>query len=134
MMSRPVAGVRNKTLVVTLPGSPKGAEENLRAIIKTLPHACLQAGGAASRSLHSGGVKKLEQDAGIAPGASRSHSHDHGHCHSHGHGHSRGPGHGPGGLVRHTEPGAVPISNDPSLGPSRRYRESPYPMLSVQDA
>ncbi len=26
------------------------------------------------------------------------------------------------------------MSNDPSLGPSRRYRESPYPMLSVDDA
>jgi gephyrin len=65
MMSRPTAGVRNKTLIVTLPGSPKGAKENLQAIIKTLPHACLQAGGANSRTLHAGGIKKLEADAGI---------------------------------------------------------------------
>ncbi|KAH2489937.1 hypothetical protein KXV28_005616 [Aspergillus fumigatus] len=82
MMSRPVAGVRNKSLLISLPGSPKGAKENLEAIIKLLPHACAQAAGANSRALHAGGVKKLEADA----------------------------------------------------GPNRRYRSSPYPMLSVDDA
>ncbi|GKT47290.1 gephyrin [Colletotrichum spaethianum] len=60
MMSRPVAGTRNTTVIVTLPGSPKGAKENLQAILKTLPHACVQAAGADSRILHEGGVKKLE--------------------------------------------------------------------------
>ncbi|RWA03886.1 hypothetical protein EKO27_g11218 [Xylaria grammica] len=126
MMSRPVAGVRNKTVIVTLPGSPKGAKENLEAILKMLPHACQQAAGMDSRTLHAGGVKKLEADAGIS-------SHTHSHAHHH-HGHSHGHGHRHGGLVRHTNPNANPISNDPSLGPSRRSRESPYPMLSVDDA
>ncbi|KAJ0282946.1 hypothetical protein COL940_004870 [Colletotrichum noveboracense] len=65
MMSRPVAGVRNKTVIITLPGSPKGAKENLQAVLKTLPHACVQAAGADSRILHQGGVKKLEAEAGI---------------------------------------------------------------------
>jgi len=141
MMSRPVAGVRNGTVVVTLPGSPKGAQENLLAVLKTLPHACLQAAGADSRSLHAGGVKKLEEDAGIGAGAGRSqargshsHHHDHGHGHSHGHRHGQGHGHGHGGLVRHTKAIDNPKSNDPSLGPSRRHRSSPYPMLSVDDA
>lgn len=138
MMSRPAAGVRNKTVIVTLPGSPKGAKENLQAIIKTLPHACLQASGANSRSLHAGGVKKLEADAGIKgagakpQSAGQGHSHHH-HHHGHDHGHGGG-GHGHGNLVRHTNPDANPLSNDPDLGPTRRYRESPYPMLSVDNA
>ena len=69
MMSRPVAGTRNGTLVVTLPGSPKGAKENLESIIKLLPHACMQAAGIApSRDLHAGGMKKLEADAGVCSG------------------------------------------------------------------
>lgn len=72
MMSRPVAGTRHKTLIITLPGSPKGAKENLDAVLKQLPHACLQAAGVDSRSLHEGGVKKLEQEAGINK-ASKSH-------------------------------------------------------------
>ncbi|PKS09005.1 hypothetical protein jhhlp_003618 [Lomentospora prolificans] len=130
MMSRPVAGVRKNTVIVTLPGSPKGARENLEAIIKTLPHACLQAAGADSRSLHVGGIKKLEADAGVsAHGTQSAHQqHHHGHSHSHGH------GHGHGTLVRHTKPGANHMSNDLSLGPSRRQRASPYPMLDVPDA
>ncbi|KAK4187099.1 Gephyrin [Podospora australis] len=140
MMSRPVAGVRNKTVIVTLPGSPKGAKENLQAVVKTLPHACLQAEGANSRALHSGGVKKLEKEAGITEGAKpdthqkHSHSHDHhGHSH-HSHSHHAHHHHGHGALTRHTNPSSNPKSNDPSLGPSRRHRSSPYPMLSVDDA
>lgn len=64
-MSRPVAGVRNGTLIITLPGSPKGAKENLQSILKMLPHACQQAGGANSRAIHAGGTDKLEKEAGI---------------------------------------------------------------------
>ncbi|KAJ5945640.1 hypothetical protein N7454_002479 [Penicillium verhagenii] len=90
MMARPVAGVRDKSLIITLPGSPKGAMENLEAVVKLLPHACIQSAGANSRSLHAGGMKKLETDR--------------------------------------------PQSNDPSAGPNQRYRSSPYPMLSVEEA
>ena len=39
VLSRSVAGVRNGTLIVNLPGSPKGAVENLDAVCKALPHA-----------------------------------------------------------------------------------------------
>ena len=39
MLSRAVAGIRGRTLIINLPGSPKGATENLRAILPALPHA-----------------------------------------------------------------------------------------------
>ncbi|HKI54762.1 MAG TPA: MogA/MoaB family molybdenum cofactor biosynthesis protein [Anaerolineales bacterium] len=39
MLSRVVAGIRKKTLLVNLPGSPKGAVENLQVIMPVLPHA-----------------------------------------------------------------------------------------------
>ncbi|KAI4689969.1 uncharacterized protein J4E84_004150 [Alternaria hordeiaustralica] len=102
LMARPVAGVRKKTLMLTLPGSPKGAKENLEAVLKLLPHACIQAAGAESRPLHVGGVEKLEKDAGISSGGATAEER--------------------------------PQSNDPSAGPTRRYRSSPYPMLAVEDA
>ena len=39
MLSRATAGIRKKTLIVNLPGSPKGALENLNVILPVLPHA-----------------------------------------------------------------------------------------------
>ena len=39
MLSRIVAGIRGKTLIINLPGSPKGAVENLQVVIPVLPHA-----------------------------------------------------------------------------------------------
>ena len=39
MISRGVAGIRRKTLIVNLPGSPKGAVENLESILPAFPHA-----------------------------------------------------------------------------------------------
>lgn len=39
MLSRALAGVRNKTLIVNLPGSPKAVGESLDAILGVLPHA-----------------------------------------------------------------------------------------------
>ena len=38
MLSRGLAGVRGRTLIVNLPGSPKGAVESLDAIAKLIPH------------------------------------------------------------------------------------------------
>jgi len=66
VMSRPVAGTRNKSLILTLPGSPKGAKENLQSVLKLLAHACQQAAGADSRIIHAGGVEKLEKEAGVS--------------------------------------------------------------------
>jgi molybdopterin adenylyltransferase len=39
MLSRAIAGIRRRTLIVNLPGSPKGAVENLQVILSVIPHA-----------------------------------------------------------------------------------------------
>src|SRR3990167_1893654 len=38
-LSRAVAGVKGKVLLINLPGSPEGAEDSLRVILEVLPHA-----------------------------------------------------------------------------------------------
>ena len=45
ILSRGVAGIRGRTLVVNLPGSPKGAVETLDALLPVLPHALAVLGG-----------------------------------------------------------------------------------------
>ncbi|MCK4899991.1 MAG: MogA/MoaB family molybdenum cofactor biosynthesis protein [Anaerolineales bacterium] len=39
MLSRAYAGIRGRTLIINLPGSPKGAVENLRVVLPVLSHA-----------------------------------------------------------------------------------------------
>ncbi|MGE5139338.1 MAG: hypothetical protein ACM3JD_07750, partial [Rudaea sp.] len=39
MLSRMAAGVRGRTLIVNLPGSPQAATENFLTILPALPHA-----------------------------------------------------------------------------------------------
>ncbi len=39
MLSRSMAGIRSRTLIVNFPGSPKAAVENLAVIAPVLPHA-----------------------------------------------------------------------------------------------
>jgi molybdopterin biosynthesis enzyme MoaB len=38
-LSRGVCGVRGKTLILNLPGSPSGAVESLVAVLNLIPHA-----------------------------------------------------------------------------------------------
>jgi len=39
MISRAVAGIRGRSLIINLPGSPKGAKENLSVVLPALQHA-----------------------------------------------------------------------------------------------
>ena len=39
MLSRSTAGIRGRTLIINLPGSPKAALENLDVVIPVIPHA-----------------------------------------------------------------------------------------------
>ena len=39
MLSRAAAGIRGRTLIVNLPGSPSGAVESLNAVAELIPHA-----------------------------------------------------------------------------------------------
>ena len=39
MLSRIMTGIRKRTLIINLPGSPKGALENFQVVIPVLPHA-----------------------------------------------------------------------------------------------
>ncbi len=38
MLSRAIAGIRDNTLIINLPGSPRGAVENLNFVLPALPH------------------------------------------------------------------------------------------------
>ena len=125
-MARPVAGTRKSAVIITLPGSPKGAVENLTAVIKILPHACIQnAGILSSRKLHAGGIKKLETDAGISliqqPVATGSKELGYHSCRYHHH-----------GPKAHTN--QSPQATKPGESVTRRLRVSPWPMIPVEEA
>ncbi|BGP17773.1 hypothetical protein JCM10213v2_005815 [Rhodosporidiobolus nylandii] len=139
-LSRPVAGVALSprsdaagagTLIVTLPGSPKAAKENLQALLKVLPHALELAAGARSRTTHvhqrlekgedgMEGVQEAVDDR--KTGGSCGHRHHHGHSHAHAHGGHSAP-----------RPRTL-LSQDPSTEVASRQRQSPWPLVSVRDA
>jgi molybdopterin biosynthesis enzyme MoaB len=45
MLSRAMAGVRRNSLIVNLPGSPRGARENLEVVLPAIGHALLKIKG-----------------------------------------------------------------------------------------
>lgn len=116
-LARPVAGVTaNGMLIVTVPGSPKGALENTEAVLKIVPHALDLLSGGSGKAVHQAmGMPKR------APGTPESDSHAidrhgiaHPHHHHHHHHDHRIHGHGHG--HRHDHPSAMPRSMDPAKG------------------
>ena len=55
MLSRAVCGVRGRTLIVNLPGSERGAHENLTVLLPVLEHACSSLRGDAEESASTHG-------------------------------------------------------------------------------
>jgi molybdopterin adenylyltransferase len=53
IVSRAVAGVRKRSLIINLPGSPKGAVENLEAVWGAVPHAVAKIRGDDSECVSS---------------------------------------------------------------------------------
>ncbi len=45
MLSRAVVGVRQQTLIINLPGSPRAARENFEVLLPVLPHALAKLNG-----------------------------------------------------------------------------------------
>ncbi|ORX54454.1 hypothetical protein DM01DRAFT_1035725 [Hesseltinella vesiculosa] len=108
-LSRMTSGFRNRTLIVTLPGSPKACRENLEALLPILSHALdlvrnqrtrVQVTHAALASSH------------LPPGVT---VHQCVHQHHH--------------IPKH-----LGKTNDLNAPVTKRARQSPYPMISVDEA
>ena len=52
MLSRAIAVIRKQTIMINLPGSPKGAVESLEFVQNILPHAVAQLRGLPSAQDH----------------------------------------------------------------------------------
>ena len=61
MLSRGIAGIRGKTLIINLPGSSKGVSESLDVILSELPHAVWAMTGAE----HPKEIGKKESGIGV---------------------------------------------------------------------
>lgn len=58
MLSRAVAGIRGKTLIINLPGSPKAVKEGLEAIMDVIPHAVEKINGSTEDCALSEGARR----------------------------------------------------------------------------
>lgn len=66
MLSRGIAGVRSRTLIVNLPGSEKAVRENLEVVLPALAHGCDQIRG---ESAQVAGMHESIQASDQRPGA-----------------------------------------------------------------
>ena len=90
-LSRATAGVRGRTVVLNVPGSPRGATESLDAVLELLPHAVQLLGGDTTHHPEGHGNDRAHGDG---------HRHDHAHGHSHGFDEACALAHGDGSVER----------------------------------
>lgn len=111
-LSRGLAGTLGSSLVVNLPGSPKGAVDSFRSVMDVVPHAL---------ELLAGNTEHTQSPPPPA-GHHHDHSaeHEHGYAPRHEHGHGHGPRHEHGTArepLQEAEPGAgrAPHVSDPAV-------------------
>ncbi|KAK3865057.1 hypothetical protein Pcinc_029314 [Petrolisthes cinctipes] len=143
MLSRPVCGIRGKSLIITLPGSQKGSEECLRFIAQSIHHAVDLING---REKHAEETHSTLQAEGVKSDSFKhhhSHHHHHGHSHPHHHGHGHPHHHGHSHPHHHAlhhcqhhsgNHGNHQESKADVSKISRRPRKSIHPMISVSQA
>ncbi|RUS89088.1 hypothetical protein EGW08_003151, partial [Elysia chlorotica] len=155
-----VCGIRGKTLILNLPGSPKGAAECFLLVCPSIPHAVdlLRENKGQVQKTHSTllaeGVKqphhsghhhteqssshtshshkhqgshdspRTPSSSSLSSSAEKDHAHSHHHKHGH-HGHSHSHGH----VYKQSTHSKVDAGQVAS-----RPRESPYPMVTVDEA
>ncbi|KAM9341477.1 gephyrin a isoform 2-T2 [Symphorus nematophorus] len=80
MLSRPVCGIRGKTLIINLPGSKKGSQECFQFILPALPHAIdlLREATVGVKATHAA----LEQLPSPSPLLANTHSNTHTNTHT----------------------------------------------------
>lgn len=89
-LSRATAGVRGRTLVLNVPGSPRGATESLGSVLELLPHAIQLLGGDTAEHPPGHGDTPVAAEDAPSPDGGGDHA-DHGHGHD---GHDHGGPHG----------------------------------------
>ncbi|XP_036981402.1 gephyrin a isoform X2 [Acanthopagrus latus] len=80
MLSRPVCGIRGKTLIINLPGSKKGSQECFQFILPALPHAIdlLREATVGVKATHAA----LEQLPSPSPLLANTHTNTHSNMHT----------------------------------------------------
>ncbi|CAG8538196.1 10494_t:CDS:2 [Ambispora leptoticha] len=117
-LSRPVSGIRGKSIILTLPGSPKGAKENLEAVLSILPHAIELVSGGTGEKVHRNMREKSSDHE-----STKTVAHDSHQCLHHKNTYSS-ENHGSETL----------LSNSLSVPVTKRHRKSPYPAIAINDA
>ncbi|KAL9546030.1 hypothetical protein MBANPS3_006865 [Mucor bainieri] len=122
-LSRPITGIRHKTLIITLPGSPKACQENMDAVFKVLPHALdLILGRSAVKGAHAKMQQPTEHKMAttvVSGGGGGGAQHQHVCTHHH---------------DQEGHPSQTGVSASLDTPVSRRARSSPYPLIPVDKA